>query len=138
MLKLRVSAWEFPGGIVVWTQHFHCFGWVQSLVWELRSLYQTTTCGKFQFNNYKFLKVKSGFTVDYISNLMTVILPGEEQIGMQFHLWNNNWIATTGLLKLKYLFTVSKLHANIHSSLIHISKKLEMIQITPSQFVAFH
>ena len=29
--------WDFPGGAVVRTQHFHCLAWVQSLVGKLRS-----------------------------------------------------------------------------------------------------
>ena len=29
--------WDFPGGAVVRTQHFHCLAWVQSLVGKLKS-----------------------------------------------------------------------------------------------------
>lgn len=28
---------EFPGGLVVRTQHLHCYGWIQSLAWGVRS-----------------------------------------------------------------------------------------------------
>ena len=30
--------WEFPGGPVVRTQHFHCQAWVQSLIKELNPI----------------------------------------------------------------------------------------------------